>query len=141
MHTVAINISGKNSFVQKWPITTLDLKYNENVLKSNFKSNLSQFLSEQLYQAFIHKHLIILYFETAASLWHRQKPGKMPEIFKKQTFSQSFVFIPYEKAFSHLILVPRNGRAALTSDVPDVTLMRAELSLVCGLTAIKLSER
>lgn len=65
----------------------------------------------------------------------------MPEIFKQTNILPSFVFIPYEKAFSHLILVPRNGRAALTSDVPDVTLMRAELSLVCGLTAIKLSER
>lgn len=69
-------------------------------------------------------------------------PGKMPEIFKNEHSPIFlFLFLAYEKAFSHLILVPRNGRAALTSDVPDVTLMRAELSLVCGLTAIKLSER
>lgn len=80
------------------------------------------------------------YFETAAVMRHRQTPKRRRK-FLKTSVLPSFVFIPREKAFSYLILVPRNGRAALTSDVPDVTLMRAELSLVCGLTAIKLSER
>lgn len=52
-----------------------------------------------------------------------------------------FAFNPGTPSAFLLAYLRKWKAAALTSDVPDVTLMRTELSLVRGLTAIKLSER